>query len=137
MDKYLKELAKYFPGELRARRPSRLGGRRHVRDRAATCGAGPDRTRLIADLNQLTSYTADGIVSPIDWRLEHNRNGLVDCNVYVRAIGGHYVPCSARPARPSRVSRRLSRQRPQRGRGAAGGLRARRVKELSRGSAIA
>ena len=93
MDKYLKELAKYFPGEL----PGEASLAGWVDADMFVTGlrlAGRDltRTRLIADLNQLTSYTADGIVSPIDWRLEHNRNGLVDCNVYVRAIGGHYVP---------------------------------------------
>jgi hypothetical protein len=50
------------------------------------------RIRLVDALNSLTSFTADGIVSPIDWRLEHRSNGLVDCNVYVRAIGGRFVP---------------------------------------------
>ena len=50
------------------------------------------RTKLIDALNSLTAFTADGIVAPIDWRYEHRSVGPVDCNVYVRALGGRFVP---------------------------------------------
>jgi hypothetical protein len=93
MNLYVSKLAKYFPGEL----PGEASLAGWISADMFVTGmrlAGRDltRTRLIDALNSLTSYTADGIVSPIDWRLEHKQNGLVDCNVYVRAMGGHFVP---------------------------------------------
>ena len=93
LDLYLSKLAKYFPGEL----PGEASLAGWVDADLFVTGlrlAGRDltRSRLVNDLNSLTSFTADGIVSPIDWRLEHKENGLVDCNVYVRARNGHFVP---------------------------------------------
>jgi ABC-type branched-subunit amino acid transport system substrate-binding protein len=93
IDLYLSKLAKYFPGEL----PGEASLAGWVDAEMFVTGlrlVGRDltRIRLVDALNSLTSFTADGIVSPIDWRLEHRSNGLVDCNVYVRAIGGRFVP---------------------------------------------
>ena len=97
---YLSKLAKYFPGELPGE--ASLAGWISA-DMFVTgmrlVGRDLTRARLIDALNSLTSYTADGIVSPIDWRLEHTRNGVVDCNVYVRALGGHFVPLFGSPPR--------------------------------------
>jgi ABC-type branched-subunit amino acid transport system substrate-binding protein len=97
---YLTKLAKYFPGELPGE--ASLAGWISA-DMFVTgmrlVGRDLTRTRLIDALNSLTDYTADGIVSPIDWRLEHKRNGLVDCNVYVRALAGHFVPLFGSPPR--------------------------------------
>jgi hypothetical protein len=93
MDLYLRELAKYYPNDLPGE-ASLAGwvdadmfvtGLRHV-------GRDLTRTRLIDALNSLTAFTADGIVAPIDWRYEHRSVGPVDCNVYVRALGGRFVP---------------------------------------------
>lgn len=93
MDLYLRELARYFPGEL----PSEASlagwidadlfvkGLRMV-------GRDLTRTRLVRALNSLTSFTADGIVSPVDWRDEHHANGPIDCNVFVQVRAGHFVP---------------------------------------------
>ena len=91
---YLRELAKYYPTDLPGEASLagwvdadmfvtglRMVGRDHL-----------TRTRLIDALNSLTAFTADGIVAPIDWHYEHRSVGPVDCNVYVRAIGGHFVP---------------------------------------------
>ena len=98
MELYLSKLAEYFPGELPGE--ASLAGWISA-DMFVTgmrlVGRDLTRTRLIDALNSLTSYTADGIVSPIDWRLEHKKNGLVDCNVYVRALGGHFVPLFGSP----------------------------------------
>ena len=104
LDLYLSKLAKYFPGEL----PGEASLAGWVDADLFVTGlrlAGRDltRSRLVNDLNSLTSFTADGIVSPIDWRLEHKENGLVDCNVYVRAWAATSCLSSGRPARRSRV----------------------------------
>jgi ABC-type branched-subunit amino acid transport system substrate-binding protein len=93
MDLYLNELAKYFPNEL----PGEASLAGWIDADLFVTGlrlAGRDltRTKLVDALNSLTGFTADGIVSPIDWRYEHRKDGPVDCNVYVRAVGGSFVP---------------------------------------------
>ncbi len=93
MDLYLTELAKYFPSDL----PGEASLAGWVDADMFVTGlrlAGRDltRTRLVAALNALTAFNADGIVAPIDWHFEHRTNGPVDCNVYVRALRGHFVP---------------------------------------------
>jgi ABC-type branched-subunit amino acid transport system substrate-binding protein len=93
MDLYLKELAKYDPHELPGE--ASLAGWVDA-DMFVTglrlVGRDLTRTRLVDALNSLTGFTADGIVAPIDWRYEHRSVGPVDCNVYVRALAGRFVP---------------------------------------------
>jgi len=93
LDLYLKELAKYYPSDLPGE--ASLAGWVDA-DMFVTglrlVGRDLTRTRLINALNSLTAFTADGIVAPIDWRYEHRAVGPVDCNVYVRALGGRFVP---------------------------------------------
>jgi len=112
---YLAELAKYFPSELPGE--ASLAGWVDA-DMFVTglrlVGRDLTRSKLIAALNSLTGFTADGIVAPIDWHFEHKANGPIDCNVFVRALGGRFVPlfgsartvftCFAYP-QPSRASR--------------------------------
>jgi ABC-type branched-subunit amino acid transport system substrate-binding protein len=90
---YLRELAKYYPKDLPGE--ASLAGWVDA-DMFVTglrmVGRDLTRTRLIDAINSLTAFTADGIVAPIDWHYEHRSVGPVDCNVYVRAIGGHFVP---------------------------------------------
>jgi ABC-type branched-subunit amino acid transport system substrate-binding protein len=93
MDLYLRELAKYFPHEL----PGEASLAGWVNADLFVTGlrlAGRDLTRkgLVAALNDLTAFNAGGIVAPIDWRFEHRSDGPVDCNVYVRALAGRFVP---------------------------------------------
>jgi len=93
MDLYLAEMAKYFPREL----PGEASLAGWVDADMFVTGlrlAGHDvtRSRVVDALNSLTGFTADGIVAPIDWLQEHRSLGPVDCNVYVRALGGHFVP---------------------------------------------
>jgi hypothetical protein len=93
MDLYLKELAKYYPHDLPGE--ASLAGWVDA-DMFVTglrlVGRDLTRKRLVRALNSLTGFTADGIVAPIDWRYEHRSVGPVDCNVYVRAIRGRFVP---------------------------------------------
>jgi branched-chain amino acid transport system substrate-binding protein len=93
LDEYLKELAKYFPGE----QPSEASIAGWVNaDLFVTglrmIGRNVSRTRLISAINSLAAYTSNGIVAPIDWRYEHRTVGPIDCNVYVRAVRGSFVP---------------------------------------------
>ncbi len=93
MDLYLSELAKYYPHDL----PGEASLAGWVDADMFVTGlrlAGRDltRTRLVDALNHVTAFTADGIVAPIDWRYEHSSVGPIDCNVYVRALDGHFVP---------------------------------------------
>ena len=93
MGLYLKELAKYFPGELPGE--ASLAGWINA-DLFVTglrlVGRDLTRTGLVDALNSLTDFTADGLISPIDWRYEHKKLGPIDCNVYVRVLGGQFVP---------------------------------------------
>jgi branched-chain amino acid transport system substrate-binding protein len=93
MDQYLVELAKYFPKELPGE--ASLAGWVDA-DMFVTglrlVGHDVNRSKLIAALNGLTGFTANGIVAPIDWRYEHHSVGPVDCNVYVRARAGRFEP---------------------------------------------
>ncbi len=57
----------------------------------------PTRSALISALNSMVDYTADGLVSPITWRDEHDANGPFDCNVYVRVEGDSFVPVFGSP----------------------------------------
>lgn len=56
------------------------------------------RTRLIAALNRLTDYTANGIDSPIDWKTAHGPIGSPDnCGVFVQVQGTRFVPVYGAP----------------------------------------
>jgi len=98
MDLYLKELARYFPKELpgEASLAGWIDADMFV-EGLRLIGRDVSRTRLVDALNSLTEFTADGLVSPIDWRYEHTTLGPIDCNVYVRVLGGHFVPLFGSP----------------------------------------
>ena len=51
------------------------------------------RSRLVAALNRLPSFTADGILAPVDWRIAHTRTaGPLNCSSFVQVRGGRFVP---------------------------------------------
>ncbi len=50
------------------------------------------RSRLVAALNRLTSFTADGILAPVDWTSAHRGPGPINCNAYVKVEGRRFVP---------------------------------------------
>jgi ABC-type branched-subunit amino acid transport system substrate-binding protein len=89
---YLKELHTYFPAD-QPSEPSIAGwiSAEMFCDGLKMIGSNVTRERLVAALNSLTAYTG-GLVAPIDWKAEHHEVGPVDCNVFVRAQGTHFVP---------------------------------------------
>jgi branched-chain amino acid transport system substrate-binding protein len=98
MDLYLRELAKYFPKDLpgEASLAGWIDADMFV-DGLRLVGRDVSRTGLVHALNSLTGFTADGLVSPIDWRYEHTSLGPIDCNVFVRVLGGRFVPLFGSP----------------------------------------
>lgn len=95
---YLKELHAHFPND----QPSEASLTGWVNatmfvDGLRMIGRNVTRTRLIAALNSLTSYTAHGMVAPIDWKAEHTRLGPVDCNVFLQVRNGAFHPVFGSP----------------------------------------
>jgi ABC-type branched-subunit amino acid transport system substrate-binding protein len=71
--------------------------------------AGPEfsQQKVVDGLNQVTSYSADGMVTPIDWTKQHNSadghpefQGDFDCNSIVKIEGGEFVPVYDKPDKP-------------------------------------
>jgi branched-chain amino acid transport system substrate-binding protein len=100
MQLYLTELARYFPQDT----PSEVSLAGWIAATTFVTGleklgphVTPTRSALIAALNGMVDYTADGLVSPITWRDEHDANGPFDCNVYVRVEGDSFVPVFGSP----------------------------------------
>ncbi len=54
------------------------------------------RERLIAAVNKMTNFTA-GIMPGVDWQVAHHGDGSTDCNVFVEARAGRFVPVFASP----------------------------------------
>ncbi|MGH9292880.1 MAG: ABC transporter substrate-binding protein [Acidimicrobiales bacterium] len=110
---YLRELGRYYPSELPSE-ASLAGWISAVMfvDGLKMTGRDVTRRRLVAALNSLTSYTAHGLVAPINWKAEHSSLGNIDCNVFIQVRGGHFVPvfgsrktvftCFAYPQPPGR-----------------------------------
>jgi branched-chain amino acid transport system substrate-binding protein len=62
------------------------------------------RTRLIAAINTLSDYTADGIDAPIDWRVGHKSGWPpYNCGVFVRVEGSRFLPVYQTPGAPPSV----------------------------------
>ena len=56
------------------------------------------RTRLVAALNRITDFTADGVMPPVDWRTGHDRvNGPTNCSAFVQVQGDRFVPVYGTP----------------------------------------
>lgn len=56
------------------------------------------RTRLVAALNSISIYTANGIDAPIDWRDGHSTNpGPWNCGAFVQVQGSRFVPVYGTP----------------------------------------
>jgi branched-chain amino acid transport system substrate-binding protein len=92
MATYLRELHKYFPADQPGE--ASLAGWESAEmfcSGLKMIGHNVTRARLVAAINSLSSYT-DGIVAPIDWRLEHKQPGLIDCNAFVQVRNGRFVP---------------------------------------------
>jgi ABC-type branched-subunit amino acid transport system substrate-binding protein len=71
--------------------------------------AGPEfsQQKVIDGLNQVTSFSADGMVQPIDWTKQHNSadghpefEGKWECNSIVKIEDGKFVPVYDEPDKP-------------------------------------
>jgi len=55
------------------------------------------RSRLVSAINKISSFTADGILAPVDWRSAHTSSGPINCNAFVQVRGGQFVPVYGTP----------------------------------------
>ncbi len=62
--------------------------------------AGPDFTRqkVIDSINQITDYTANGFVPPIDWTTAHEDDQ--DCTAVLKIVNGKFKPVFGKPGKP-------------------------------------
>ena len=99
MDRFLATLHRYTPGTL----PSEAALVGWMSADLFTTGlraVGRDvtRSRLVAALNRLSSFTADGILAPVDWKIGHKPVlAPIDCTAFVVVHGGHFVPVYGTP----------------------------------------
>ncbi len=99
LDEFIAMMKKYEPGKL----PSEPALTGWVNADLFVKGlrmAGKDlsRTRLVAAINRLTSYTADGILSPVDWRVSHGPNtSPYNCTSFIQARSGRFIPVFTTP----------------------------------------
>jgi len=56
------------------------------------------RSRLVAAINRISSFTSDGILAPIDWRFAHTSSPPPDCTAYIQAVGTKFVPVYGTPS---------------------------------------
>jgi len=93
MDLFQRELRRYAPGTLPSE--AALAGWTGA-DLFVTglrlVGRDLTRSRLVAALNRLSSFTADGILVPVDWQVAHRSSGPLDCSAFIRVSGSHFVP---------------------------------------------
>jgi len=64
--------------------------------------AGSDFTRekLIASINAMKAFDADGVRPPIDWTISHSTVQPLSCNAYVKAEDGKFVPVFGQKGKP-------------------------------------
>ena len=64
--------------------------------------AGPDFTRqkVVAAINQITDYTADGILGPVDWTKQHTGDPDVTCTVESKVVDGRFEPVFGKKGKP-------------------------------------
>ena len=60
-------------------------------------GADVTRSRVVAAINRLRAYNADGAYPPVDWTKAHAGVTSVNCSTFVRAKGTRFVPVFAPP----------------------------------------
>jgi branched-chain amino acid transport system substrate-binding protein len=64
--------------------------------------AGPDFTRqkVVDAINAEKDYTANGLLSPIDWSIQHQADPPEGCNVLSKVDNGKFVPSFGQPGKP-------------------------------------
>lgn len=55
------------------------------------------RRRLVAAVNSLTDFTADGIEPPVNWHQDHTGPGTYNCTAWVHVSNGAFVPVFHQP----------------------------------------
>jgi len=61
-------------------------------------GTNVTRSRLVAAINRISDFTADGIEPPINWRVAHKpANGPTNCTAFVQVQGEKFVPVYGTP----------------------------------------
>jgi ABC-type branched-subunit amino acid transport system substrate-binding protein len=55
------------------------------------------RARLVAAVNSLTHFTADGIEPPVNWHEDHTGPGTYNCSAWVQVRNGAFVPVFHQP----------------------------------------
>lgn len=98
MDQFQAMLEKYAPGTLPSE--AALAGWTSA-DLFVTgmraVGRDLTRSRLVAAINRIASFTADGILAPVDWRTAHSSSGPLNCSAYIQASGDKFVPVYGTP----------------------------------------
>jgi branched-chain amino acid transport system substrate-binding protein len=61
--------------------------------------AGKDVTRqkLVASLNAITDYTANGIQGPVNWTIQHTAISPTDCDAYIQVQHAKFTPIFKQP----------------------------------------
>ena len=64
--------------------------------------AGPEFSQqaVVDGLNQLTDYTAQGILAGLDWTVEHTELPAEQCSSLLRIDGDEFVPDFGAPGEP-------------------------------------
>jgi branched-chain amino acid transport system substrate-binding protein len=64
--------------------------------------AGPDFTRqkVVDAINQMTDYTASGLLGGVDWRTAHSQESVNGCVVLSKIDNGKFVPSFGQPGKP-------------------------------------
>ncbi|MCL4423271.1 MAG: ABC transporter substrate-binding protein [Actinobacteria bacterium] len=55
------------------------------------------RSRLVAAINHIKSYTAGGLESPVNWELAHSSSPPPDCAAFLKVENGRFVPVFGSP----------------------------------------
>jgi ABC-type branched-subunit amino acid transport system substrate-binding protein len=91
MASYLKDMEKYFPNTLpsEASLDGYLSADLFVKG-LKMAGRNLTRTKLIDDINSLTSYTAGGALAPVNWKIAHFTSNI-DCQAFVQVVNGQFI----------------------------------------------
>jgi branched-chain amino acid transport system substrate-binding protein len=98
MDQFEAMLKKYAPGTLPSE-PALAGWTSAALFVTGMKAVGKNltRSRLVAAINKIASFTANGILAPVDWRTAHKGSGPLNCAAYIQATGTTFVPVYGTP----------------------------------------
>lgn len=93
MDRFLAMLKRYAPGT-EASQAALAGWTSADLFVTGLRKIGHDVTRsgLVDAINHIGSFTADGILAPVDWRTAHSSAGPINCSAFVQVRGSRFVP---------------------------------------------